>query len=243
MAKNNIDNASAWESYWSTTALKSAPILWNCEPTFAAAIDLPRFLDLMDRDLPLIDFGCGDGNQTRFLANHFPRVMGVDVSPSAVALAQVNNNAPNVEYRVLDALLLEQAAALHSEIGNANIYTRGAMHQLDWEQRTLFARSLEVLVGKEGIIYLIDIGSKANSYFASLVQMYAGKLPKELERVLKSGISKGSVTREDIATIFPSFEVLADGEDVIHTIHILPNGENAKVPAYYALLRQARDRS
>ena len=66
MVENTFDNASAWESYWNTVAKSSVPILWNCDPSIAAAIDLSRFQAFVNPELPLIDFGCGDGRQTHF---------------------------------------------------------------------------------------------------------------------------------------------------------------------------------
>jgi SAM-dependent methyltransferase len=234
--KPNIDTSIAWESYWSKTSNLSTPILWDSNPKVAAVVDLPRFQKFMDAQLPLIDFACGNGTQTRFLADYFSQVIGVDVSKSALEMAQAQNNAPNISYSVLDALLPEQAVALHSELGDANIYMRTGFHHIPCETRSEFAHSLQILLGTKGILYLIELGAEAIHYFNSLIEQY-GKPPHELGLVLEHGIRPGTVTAEDIALLFPDFEVLTCGEDLFHTIHKLPNGDCAKVPAFYATIR------
>ena len=54
--------------------------------------------------LPLADIGCGNGRFTRGLAGRFPRAVGVDVSPAAVARAhfETNSGQPTVSFNVLD---------------------------------------------------------------------------------------------------------------------------------------------
>ncbi len=44
----------------------------------------------LDPDLPIVDVGCGSGAFSRRLAAHFPHVLGVDVSPNAIARAPPN---------------------------------------------------------------------------------------------------------------------------------------------------------
>ncbi|GAB4511775.1 MAG: hypothetical protein OHK0046_10330 [Anaerolineae bacterium] len=38
-----------------------------------------------------MDTGCGSGTQTAFLAQHFPTVIGMDVSPAALDIAERSN--------------------------------------------------------------------------------------------------------------------------------------------------------
>ena len=97
----------------------------DAPPQQGVAVDLTRFQDCMDLALPLIDFGCGHGAQTRFLAQHFRRVLGVDIAPAAIKRAIALGQPANVSYRVLDALRPDEAQELHDEVGDANIYMRG----------------------------------------------------------------------------------------------------------------------
>jgi ubiquinone/menaquinone biosynthesis C-methylase UbiE len=61
---------------------------------------------------PLADVGCGPGHVTRFLAEHHPGVVGVDLSPAMVALAR--EHAPQltfVEASMLDLPVPDDAWA------------------------------------------------------------------------------------------------------------------------------------
>src|SRR5688572_30905432 len=41
-----------------------------------------------DLSVPIVDLGCGNGRQSRYLARYFDQVIGADVSPSAIELAR-----------------------------------------------------------------------------------------------------------------------------------------------------------
>lgn len=233
--KGKIDVSSAWESYWSKTAQLSDPIFWDCSPEWSVR-DLSRFKNTIGSELPLIDFACGHGKQTRFLADHFTRVIGVDVSKSAVEMAQAQYNAPNIEYRVVDGLKPEQAEALHAEIGDANIYMKGGFHHIPVEHRYNFAKSLQILLGNQGIIYLIELGDNAINYFNSLREKY-GNFPQEMNIVLEYGIRPGTVSLEDIINFFPDFEVLESGDDFFDVLFPLPDGEYVNIPMFYATMK------
>lgn len=234
--KPNIDTSSAWESYWNKTSKLSKPIFWDCSPEVAVAKDLPRFRNAIDHQLPLIDFACGNGTQTYFLSNYFTKVFGVDVSSSAIEMAKAQHNAPNIEYRVLDALKPQQAQALHSEIGDANIYMRTGFHHIPIEKRSDFAKSLQTLLGNNGLIYLVELGGNAINYWNSINEKY-GKLPEELLIVLEHGLRPGTVVLEEIVSFFPNFEILESGEDFLHIAFPLPDGNYPKVPTFYAAMK------
>ena len=233
--KDNINVAFAWESYWSKTSDLSDPIFWDASPEWSAR-DLSHFKNIIDSKLPLIDFACGHGIQTHFLAKYFERIIGVDVSKSAVEMAKVQYSAPNVEYRVLDGLKPEEAEVLHSEIGDANVYMKGGIHHIPVEKRPKFAESLQILLGKQGIIYLTELGENAVKYFYSLREKY-GNFPEEMTTIFEHGIRPGTVTLEDILNLFPEFEILVSGEDVFDVVFPLPDGEYPKIPMFYTAMR------
>lgn len=235
--KPNIDTSSAWESYWNKTSKLSNPIFWDCTPQSAVAVDLPRFKNIMDSQLPVIDFACGNGTQTHFLAQHFNRVIGVDVSASALEMAKIEHNSPNIEYRLLDGLKPKQAQALHDQIGDANIYMRAGFHHIPVEKRSEFAKSLRILLGNKGVIYLIELGSNAINYFNSLKETY-GKLPEEMTIVMEHGIRPGTIAPETIANFFSDFEVLESGEDFLNIAFPLPDGSYPKLPTFYATMKR-----
>src|SRR5712691_7083703 len=103
---------TAWERFWSTATGAPGEIFWDAAPLHAAQQDLVLFHDYVDPQLPLIDLGCGNGTQTRFLADHFARVLGTEISPAAVEIARAQNSAPNISYRILDVLCPDDAQAL-----------------------------------------------------------------------------------------------------------------------------------
>ncbi len=54
--------------------------------------------------LSFLDVSCSTGLMTRRFAPHFAKVTGIDIDEGAVAFARENNDLPNVEYHVMDAL-------------------------------------------------------------------------------------------------------------------------------------------
>ena len=230
--------ATSWEGFWSTLSGAPGEIFWDADPAHAAQQDLVLFQDYADPQLPLIDLGCGNGTQTRFLADHFVRVIGTEISPAAVQISQTKNAAPNASYRVLDVLCPDDAQALHEEIGDANLYMRAVLHQLSPADHASAIQSIERLLGRSGILYLVELSSAAETYFAQLIQQYGP--PPGLARVFQHQITPGMLHENNLESLFPSdrFTLLGTGQSHIRTVHTLPTGEVVKVPAFYAILRR-----
>lgn len=230
--------ATSWESFWSTSTGAPGEIFWDADPAHAAQQDVALFQGSVDPQLPLIDLGCGNGTQTRFLADHFAKVIGTEISPAAVQIAQTKNAAPNASYRVLDVLCSDDAQALHEEIGDANLYMRAVLHQLAPADHATAIQSIERLLGRKGVLYLVELSSAAEPYFAQLIKQYGP--PPGLARVFQHQITPGMLNEDDLEVLFPPdrFTLLRTGKSRIHTVHTLPTGEAAKVPAFYAILRR-----
>ncbi|HEX6826940.1 MAG TPA: class I SAM-dependent methyltransferase [Nitrospiraceae bacterium] len=229
---------TSWESFWSTSTETPGEIFWDADPAHAAQQDLTLFQGYADPQLPMIDLGCGNGTQTRFLADHFARVIGTEISPTAVEISRTNNAAPNISYRILDVLCPADAQALHDEIGDVNLYMRTVLHQLSPADHATAIQSIERLLGKKGTLYLIELSSAAEPYFAQLIKEYG--LPPGLARVFQHQITPGMLNENDLKMLFPPdrFTLLRTDKSRIHTVHTLPTGEIAKVPAFYAILRR-----
>ena len=229
---------TSWESFWSTSTGTPGEIFWDADPAHAAQQDLALFQDYADPRLPLVDLGCGNGTQTRFLANHFARVIGTEISPAAVRIAQTKNAAPNASYRVLDVLCPEDAQALHEEIDDANVYMRAVLHQLSPADHATAIQSIGRLLGTKGTLYLIELSSAAEPFFARLIQQYGP--PPGLARVFQHQITPGMLQENNLEFLFPSdrFTLLGTGQSHIRTVHTLPTGDVVKVPAFYAVFRQ-----
>ena len=229
---------TSWESFWSSSTETPGEIFWDADPAHAAQQDLVLFQSYADPQLPIIDLGCGNGTQTRFLGDHFAKVIGTEISPAAVEISRTKNAAPNISYRILDVLCPADAQALHDEIGDANLYMRTVLHQLSPADHAAAIQSIERLLGVKGVLYLIELSSAAEPYFAQLITQYG--LPPGLARVFQHEITPGMLNENDLEALFPPdrFTVLRTGKSRIHTVHTLPTGEVAKVPAFYAILRR-----
>ncbi|MDN5941290.1 MAG: class I SAM-dependent methyltransferase [Nitrospira sp.] len=230
--------ATSWEGFWSTLSGTPGEIFWDADPAHAAQQDLPVFKGYADPQLPLIDLGCGNGTQTRFLADHFTRVVGTEISPAAVAIAGTTNAAPNISYRLLDVLSPDAAQTLHHEIGDANLYMRGVLHQLSPTDQVTAVQNIERLLGRRGTLYFIELSSAAEPYFAQLIEQYGP--PPGLARVFQHAITPGKLNENDLEKLFPPdrFTCISTGKSHIHTVHTLPTGEVVKIPAFYAIMRQ-----
>lgn len=232
---------STWDAYWSSLSGASGEVFWDSDPEVAAARDLAPFEALADPALPLVDVGCGNGTQTRYLADHFSRVIGLDVSSKAIELARRTHSAAGLEFRTFDVLRPEEAAILHDEIGDANLYIRTVLHQILPQHRPPAARSVRTLLGARGTLFLVELAPSAERYFRSLAATY-GALPPGLARVLSHGITPGTFSDEDRAALFPEDQIerLAEGEGTLITTYPLPEGGFAEVPTRFQVLRPRR---
>jgi SAM-dependent methyltransferase len=122
--------ARGWEQFWSGVH-RTGPggdVLWDVAERAELDWCLQRAGQHFDPELPIVDIGCGNGRFTRLLAERFPVVVGVDVSSSAIRLAEAESaGEPRVSYRVLDAADPAAVRGLAGEIGPANLDdSRGA---------------------------------------------------------------------------------------------------------------------
>jgi SAM-dependent methyltransferase len=185
----------------------------------------------------VVDLGCGDGRQTRFLGQHFASVVGTDISPSAVERARAADNPSTVRYRVLDARHPDEAQHLHAQLGDANVYVRGVLQALPPADRPRAIDSIARLVGETGVVFAKELPPEAASYFAMVAERYG--LAPTLARVMQL-IPPGQISLHDLVGLFAAhgFDVVATGTSSIHTVNTLPNGEVIRVPAIYALARR-----
>jgi ubiquinone/menaquinone biosynthesis C-methylase UbiE len=105
---------SAWEYFARTnafgailTAEDGALRAWDAQPFFAAGkADADRFVADVRAIAPAVplsaalDFGCGVGRVTQGLADHFQRVVGVDVAETMIERARALNQNPRCSFVV-----------------------------------------------------------------------------------------------------------------------------------------------
>lgn len=227
-----------WDSYWKTirNTGRGGEVLWDNVPERASAEDLRRFKSHMDPSLPILDLGCGNGRQSRFLARHFKKVVGVDVSPAAVELAKAETHEEqNVVYRVLNAAHPDEARALHEEFGDMNIYIRTVLHVVQQADRPHVSESLRILLGEKGMLYSIELSMGALAYFKTLPGDSPSGLPRLVHNVIRHGVQPIGFTEADRRRFFPEsdWKVFSEGEDAVINTVPLGHGDEGRVPAYY----------
>jgi SAM-dependent methyltransferase len=224
-----------WETYWSgiDKTGEGSRVFWDNESEQGSITDLRRFLAYFAPELPVLDVGCGNGRQTRFLARHFARVIGVDISPSVIARASAETvDEKNAVYRVFDATEVEAARRLHDEFGDLNAFVRGVLHMIKRRERPLFVQSLEILLGERGTLYEIELPLEAFAYWRTLPADFKAMVPQIAHRVGFSLEDRARYFRDDRWT------VLEESRDVIiRTIHLSDDRE-AEIPANYFILRR-----
>ncbi|MFP5287360.1 MAG: class I SAM-dependent methyltransferase [Thermoanaerobaculia bacterium] len=237
-----------WDSFWQTVHAtgRGGEVLWDNIPERAAAEDLKVFKRHVDDRIPLLDLGCGNGRQTRFLARHFRRVIGVDIAPAAVELARKETvEEKNVEYCLLDATNPAQAEAFHQEHGDVNIYMRGVFHCVQQKDRANFVRSLEILLGERGTLYMIELRNGALSVLRKVPGDSPSGLPRLVHSVVRHGIRPIGFNWKDRRTYYPDdrWRILGQGHEVAINTVLQVNGKETRVPATYLILRPRTVRS
>jgi SAM-dependent methyltransferase len=237
-----------WDNYWQTVHRtgQGGEVLWDNIPERAAAEDLRLFKRHLDDRIPLLDVGCGNGRQTRFLARHFRRVIGVDIAPAAVELARRETvEEKNVEYRVLDATNPAEAEAFHQEHGDVNIYMRGVFHCVQQKDRPNFVRSLEILLGERGTLYMIELQHGALSVLRKVPGDSPSGLPQIVHNIVRHGIRPIGFNWRDRRHYYPEdrWRTLGQGHEAAINTVLVKEGRETRVPATYLILRPRTRRS
>jgi len=231
-----------WNHYWSGVRSTGVggDVLWDTGDLDEVLNYLPQLRRHFDPRLPMIDVGCGNGRFTRRLAAEFPSIMGLDLSPNAVALARRESvGFRDIDFRVLDLTVPGSTAVLAEEFEPVNIFVRGVFHILNPADRTVMARNLLALVGARGRVFLAETNFRGSSlgYLESLGAK-PRSIPEPLERAIRDLPQPGHFGAEERSVTFPSaeWELLDDGSTVIETIPLRGPTEPEQIPGYYAVL-------
>ncbi|MFF4358992.1 class I SAM-dependent methyltransferase [Streptomyces sp. NPDC001604] len=223
----------AWEGFWRAAPEEQGAVFWDAEPTLTVGIHLGLFEPhLADRSLAMVDLGCGNGTQTRFLADRFSRVVGVDLSAAAVEHAQHADPAGQATYRVLDAVEKSETETLHAEIGDANVYMRGVLHQAEPDDRQPMVDGIAALVGERGRVFLVELSEAAKPVLLGLAQSPTGP-PAKLAPIFQHGIAPGEVADDAVPEYLRTagLTVLASGELPLTTTEFAPDGNRIALPS------------
>ena len=228
----------AWEGFWREAPEGQGAVFWDAEPALTAGVHLALFEPhLTDPGLPLVDLGCGNGTQTRFLADRFPRVMGVDLSVAALDHARHADPAGQATYRPLDAVEKGEAETLHAELGDANVYMRGVLHQAEPDDRQALVDGIAALVGERGRAFLVELSEAAKPVLMGLAQGPTGPPPK-LAPIFRHGIAPGEVSDDAVPGHLSAagLSVLASGELPLTTTEYRPDGTRIELPSKWLVV-------
>ncbi|WP_328660184.1 class I SAM-dependent methyltransferase [Streptomyces sp. NBC_00334] len=227
----------AWEGFWSEAPEDRGAVFWDAEPVLTAGRHLADFEPhLTHPALPLIDLGCGNGTQTRYLAERFPHVVGADLSAAALDHARRADPGGSAAYRRLDAADRAEAEALHAELGDANVYVRGVLHQCEPDDRQPLADALAVLLGAHGRAFLVEPSPTAKAVLTDLARGPAGP-PAKLAPVLRHGLTPAAVPDEAIPEHLRAagLTVLASGELPLITTEYTADGTRIELPSTWVV--------
>jgi SAM-dependent methyltransferase len=224
---------NAWEGFWREASDEPGSVLWDAEPALTAELHMALFEPLLaDPALPLIDLGCGNGTQTRYLADRFPRVIGAELSAAALEHARRADPAGVAAYRELDGTDKAAAETLHAELGDVNVYLRGVLHQCEPDDRQPLADALAVLVGARGRVFLVEPSEAAGAALRHLARSPEGP-PAKLAPVFRHGIAPGEVADAAVPEYLGAagLSILASGQMPLATTEYAPDGTRIQLPS------------
>jgi SAM-dependent methyltransferase len=228
---------TAWDTYWKEIGTSPGAAFWDSGTDRMEQLEIPILKEYFPASLPVVDVGCGGGQRSLGLARHFTRVIGVDCSQIAIAGAEQIHTAPNLTYQTLDLLDGPAVQALHSDIGDANVYIHGVLHQLPPHSQQSAAAAVAALVGAQGSAFVVEVSSAAATHFAQLIQRY-GPLPK-LQAVFEHGIQPARLEENHLPSVLAEYglRVVVHGQIALLSTQPLPDGSVVEVPFVYWLLR------
>lgn len=242
------DPNTAWDRYWNGihTTGGAGDVLWDS----GSAAERGQYKDLIvahfDPTLPVIDVGCGNGTHTRWLAELFPRVMGIDVSAGAVArAAREAEDIHNAEFMVLDAADRAAGELLFGRLGPANVFVRGVFHVLKPDKQAAMAANIRTVVGSKGRAFIAETNFPGNSleYLAELGAT-RGSMPRQLQRALENLPRPGRFGAQERHAAFPDadWQLIDDGPVSIEVVPMKSQAVPQRVPGYFALMAGIQER-
>ncbi|MFH8773777.1 class I SAM-dependent methyltransferase [Streptomyces sp. NPDC017958] len=235
---NVSDNyRNAWESYWRETSDATGEAIWDSDPSLTAQPHSELLLPYADTARTIVDLGCGNGTQTRYLATRFARAVGVDLSHAAVEHARHAENGDTVEFQQLDLTDTGAVRALHERLGDSHVYMRAVIHQSEPDARAAVAAAVAEIIGTEGRAFVIELTSGSRDVLKRAATGPDGPPPK-LRRVFEHGLKPADAEDEEIPRLLgeAGLDVLATGEATLPQTEYLTDGTRIDLPARWFVL-------
>ncbi|MEO3941969.1 class I SAM-dependent methyltransferase [Paenarthrobacter nicotinovorans] len=245
------DPRTAWDRFWGDIGSTGATgdVLWDSGSDHELNGYLPKLAQL-DRSLPVVDVGCGNGSLTRLLAGHFPHALGLDYSANAVERArQESAGIPTASYAVCDmtapdaALTVATALEAAGWTGDANVFIRGVLHVLDRNGRSAFAANLLPVVGTRGGVFLAETNFPGTPVdYVSHLGATRKSIPGPLEWAIRGLPMPGRFGAAQRSKAFPTADwtLVEEGATSIETRPLSSPSTPDLIPGYFALLRARR---
>lgn len=228
----------SWDGFWRAHPDQRGEAIWDSPAEVTVDSQVPLFKEHFDPRLPVLDLGCGSGTQTRALARHYPRAVGVDFAEPALTLARQCDEGTGVDYLQLDMRDPEAVAALASDLGECNVYMRGIIHQTDPADRPAVLDALVTLLGHSGHVFCVDLAPAAGPVLAELTARPEGTPPKVaaiFEHDLKPATIDEGALEESLTGV--GLDIVTSGEVSLYCTETLPDGSTLELPMVYILAR------
>ncbi|KUN89709.1 methyltransferase [Streptomyces bungoensis] len=235
---NVSDNyRNSWESYWRDTSDARGEAIWDADPSLSAEPHSALLLRHADSARTIVDLGCGNGTQTRYLATRFARAVGVDLSHAAIEHARRAADGESVEFQQLDLTDTDAVRALHDRLGDSNVYMRAVIHQSEPGARAAVAAAVAELIGSEGRAFVVELTSESREVLKSAASDPGGPGPK-LRRVFDYGLKPADADDEEIPLLLAKsgMEILATGETALPQTEHRADGTRIDLPARWFVL-------
>ncbi|HZU10177.1 MAG TPA: class I SAM-dependent methyltransferase [Pseudacidobacterium sp.] len=101
---------------------------------------------------PVLDVGCGTGENTLLIASLGLQVVGMDVAETAIAIARekAKNSGLDIEFAVADAFHLNQLRRSFDTVLDCGLF-----HTFNSEERTEYLASLASAIKHNGTLYVL----------------------------------------------------------------------------------------
>ncbi len=230
----------AWEGFWAESTGEPGEPFWDADPTLTAAPHTALLAAHVDRALPIVDLGCGNGTQTRYLAERFPRAVGVDLSASAVAHARRADHDAVAEFEQLDLTDLVEVRRLGERLGEANVYLRAVLHQSDPGDRAPVAAAVALLLGRRGRGFVVEPTAAARTVLQQVAERPGGP-PEKLRQVRKHQLRPAEVAPGEVQELLrgAGLEILERGESDLAMSEHHPDGTRVALPAHWFVVAVA----
>ncbi|MDO0924913.1 class I SAM-dependent methyltransferase [Streptomyces sp. TG1A-8] len=228
---------SAWESYWRETPDTRGEAIWDADPSLTAAPHSELFLPYVDTARTIVDLGCGNGTQTRYLATRFARAVGVDLSQAAIEHARRAAAGDPVEFQQLDLTDTGAVRALHTRLGDSNVYMRAVIHQSEPAARPAVAAAIAAITGTGGRAFVVELTSGSREVLRRAASGPNGPGPK-LRRVFEHGLKPADADDEEIPKLLAGagLKTLASGDTTLPQTEHLTDGTRIDLPARWFVL-------